>query len=132
MREENIKFDLASIKKYTVLDVYDCVSVNFFSRLIRHMGLNCIESVYSENLLEIATQYLPDIILLEQFHPNDLEVCHQLKTNEKTKNIPVIVITACEEEITESIAMEAGADSYLVAPVKVEKFRETIQSFLNE
>jgi DNA-binding response OmpR family regulator len=75
---------------------------------------------------------LPDIILLEQFHPNDLEVCHQLKINEKTKNIPVIVIMACEEEITESIAIEAGADSYLVAPVKVEKFRETIQSFLKE
>jgi|GEM_PF-1944484 len=41
-------------------------------------------------------------------------------------------MTAFEEEITESIAMGAGADSCLVAPVRVEKFIETIRSFLNE
>ncbi|MFM7600831.1 MAG: hypothetical protein ACKO7R_06490 [Pseudanabaena sp.] len=83
MREENTKFGVASIKKYTVINVYDCVNVNVFARLIRHMGLNCIELVYSENLLAILTQYLPDIILLDQFHPNDLEICRQLKINER-------------------------------------------------
>ncbi|WP_176453250.1 PleD family two-component system response regulator [Pseudanabaena sp. SR411] len=125
-----LKFDIASTKKFTVLDVCDFVSVNFYARLIRGMGLNCIELVYSENLWEIATQHLPDIILLEQFVPSHLNICSQLKTNEKTKDIPVIVITTCKEEIPESIALKAGVDAYLVAPVRVDKFKETIESFL--
>ncbi|MBF0501812.1 MAG: hybrid sensor histidine kinase/response regulator [Candidatus Riflebacteria bacterium] len=61
----------------------------------------------------------PDIILLDIMMPemDGYEVCRKLKQNPKLQNIPIIFVTARNEEIDEAHGLEAGAVDYLTKPV---------------
>ncbi|OGQ08218.1 MAG: DNA-binding response regulator [Deltaproteobacteria bacterium RIFCSPLOWO2_12_FULL_40_28] len=60
----------------------------------------------------------PDLILLDLMLPDigGLEICRKLKTQEKTKSIPVIMMTAKSEEIDRIVGFEMGADDYICKP----------------
>ena len=115
----------ASTKKQTALYVYDFASVLIVPKYLVHFGWNCITAIYKENFLEIAAEQQPDIIFLAQFSDNELEFCRQLKNNEKTKNIRLILITFGAENISKAI--EAGADAYLTAPISRTELQKIIQ-----
>lgn len=67
---------------------------------------------------ERAQRESPDLILLDLMLPkmNGLEVCRLLRSNPKTKTIPVIMLTAKGEEIDRVVGFEMGADDYIVKP----------------
>jgi diguanylate cyclase (GGDEF)-like protein len=69
--------------------------------------------------LEIAQQQFPDLILLDVIMPDmdGYQVCHELKLNERTKDIPVIFVTANDQEEDESKGFEAGVVDYITKPV---------------
>jgi len=75
-----------------------------------------IQAIDGEQGLALAGSEKPDLILLDLVLPkkHGLEVLEELKGNEETKNIPVIVLTNLEEKEDISRAMELGAKSYLV------------------
>jgi DNA-binding response OmpR family regulator len=112
-------------KKQTALYVYDFVSVLYVPRLLSHFGWTCIIVVYQENFLEIAAEQQPDMIILDQLSVSEFGFCRQLKNNEKTKNIRLIVITAFDENI--SMAIEAGADACLSKPISRTELQKIIQ-----
>lgn len=115
----------SSKKKQIALYVYAFVSVLYVPRLLSHFGWNCIIAVYQENFLEIAAEKQPDIIILDQFSDSELKFCRQLKNNEKTKNIRLIIFTAFDENI--SMAIEAGADACLSNPISRTELQKIIQ-----
>ncbi|MDP8267668.1 MAG: response regulator [Candidatus Tenebribacter davisii] len=55
-----------------------------------------------------------------------LEVLEQLKSNEKTRKIPVIIVTSSKEDPDIAAAYDLGANSYVVKPVNYENFVEMI------
>jgi len=55
-----------------------------------------------------------------------LEVLKQIKSNDKTKKIPVIIVTSSKEDPDITAAYALGANSYVVKPVNYNKFAETI------
>ena len=57
---------------------------------------------------------------------NGLEVLEQVKTNDKTKNIPIVIVTSSKEDPDIEAAYRLGANSYVVKPVDFEQFKETI------
>ncbi len=69
--------------------------------------------------LEIVQKMPPDLILLDIMMPemNGFEVCTTLKGDEKTCLIPVIFVTAMDDEINERKGLEAGACDYITKPV---------------
>ncbi len=71
--------------------------------------------------LKIATSEMPDLILLDVTMPemDGYEVCKKLKADDaKTKNIPVIFITARDEEEEETKGLELGAVDYITKPIR--------------
>ncbi|RLD12091.1 two-component system response regulator [candidate division KSB1 bacterium] len=69
--------------------------------------------------LEIAnTSPPPDLILLDIIMPgiDGYEVCHKLKSNPKTADIPVIFITARDEMVDEALGFKLGAVDYITKP----------------
>ncbi|MDD5154496.1 MAG: response regulator, partial [Desulfovibrionales bacterium] len=60
----------------------------------------------------------PDLILLDLMLPDadGTDICKGLKSNEKTRHIPVIMVTAKGEEIDRVVGFELGADDYIVKP----------------
>ena len=71
------------------------------------------ESVLTETLKKI-----PDLIVLDLMLPgiDGLEVCRQLKHNDKTKDIPIVMVTAKSEDTDIVLGLEMGADDYLTKP----------------
>jgi len=71
-----------------------------------------------EGALSKAKAKLPDLIILDLMLPgiDGLEVCKQLKSNPKTENIPVIMLTAKGEESDVVVGLEMGADDYITKP----------------
>lgn len=71
-----------------------------------------------EEAILITKEILPDIILLDWMIENlsGIEVCRQLRRNESTQHIPIIMLTARGEEDDKIRGLEIGADDYLTKP----------------
>lgn len=68
--------------------------------------------------LNMVEQTSPDLIILDSIMPglNGFNVCRRLKTDEKTRSIPIIMITAFNEIQDKLKAKEAGADDFISKP----------------
>ncbi len=66
----------------------------------------------------IATDYLPDLILLDIMMPglDGYDVCRTLKADEKTCEIPIIFLTALDNDVDEAKGLELGAVDYISKP----------------
>lgn len=66
-----------------------------------------------------ASENKPDLVLLDVVMPemDGYEVCRRLKADEQTKTIPVIFITAMNEENSESLGLAMGAVDYIAKPI---------------
>jgi len=71
-----------------------------------------------EEGLRLAQSRLPDLILLDLMLPgmDGLSVCRQLKSQEATRAIPIIMLTARSEESDVIIGLELGAVDYITKP----------------
>jgi len=57
-----------------------------------------------------------------------LEVLKEIKTNEKTKNLPVVIVTSSREDPDVQTAYDLGANSYIVKPVQFDAFRQSMSN----
>jgi two-component system response regulator len=71
----------------------------------------------------------PIIILLDLKMPkvNGIEVLKRIKSDESTKNIPVIIFTSSQVENDAKICYHLGANSFVVKPFEYDKFEEIIK-----
>ena len=82
--------------------------------------------------LEAATRQLPDLVLLDLMLPGMLgtDVCKNLKKNERTAPIPVIMLTAKGEEIDKVVGFEVGADDFVVKPFSTRELLLRVKAVL--
>jgi len=66
----------------------------------------------------LARHPLPDLVLLDLMLPDisGTELCRQLRQSERTRGLPVIMISARSDEIDRVVGFEIGADDYVVKP----------------
>ncbi len=70
-----------------------------------------------------------DFVILDLMMPkkDGWQVCKLLKTSEKTKDVPVILLTARTQPIDELRGWECGANAYVTKPVDYAELLETIK-----
>jgi two-component system, response regulator len=104
---------------------------NFANRIkVARDGAEALEFIYglvgdeAEKLL-----YTPRLILLDLKLPkmNGLEVLARLKSDPRTKSIPVAVLTSSREDHDLQLCYELGVNSYIVKPVDFGQFSEAIR-----
>lgn len=74
-----------------------------------------------ESALENYELDKPDMFILDIMLPgiDGLEICKKLRNNNKTKNAPIIMLTAKGEEFDRVLGLELGADDYITKPFSV-------------
>ena len=74
----------------------------------------------------------PDLILLDLMLPGleGLEVCRMLKKNDKTDGIPILMVTAKDEESDVVAGLELGADDYIVKPFRMKELVARVRTAL--
>ena len=83
--------------------------------------------------LEIAvTEPAPDLVLLDLMLPDmsGTQVCQQLRAGERTRAMPVIMMTAKAEEVDRVVGFEVGADDYVVKPFSLRELMLRIRAVL--
>jgi len=78
-----------------------------------------LTAVDGPSAVEIALNEMPDLILLDVMMPgmDGFEVCKRLRSDPKTRHIPVVMVTALSDVSDRVRGLEAGADDFLSKPV---------------
>ncbi|MFH1593200.1 MAG: response regulator [Candidatus Omnitrophota bacterium] len=82
--------------------------------------------------LKAAKSIKPHLILLDVMMPamDGFEVLKLLKENSATKSIPVVMLTAVDNETAKLKAMQLYDEDYLIKPAPIEKLRSTVDNVL--
>ncbi len=108
-----------TVDKPTILIVDDTpVNITLLSNILTDYKLKVANN--GAKALDVASRYRPDLILLDIMMPDmdGYTVCMKLKRDLRTKNIPVIFVTAMDDETDETRGLEVGAVDYITKPVK--------------
>ena len=91
--------------------------------LVAHDGVEALEIVYGRTGAE-----RPRVILLDLKLPklDRLEVLRKLKSDDRTRAIPVVIVTSSKQDPDIKTAYDLGANSYVVKPVDFESFMKTM------
>jgi DNA-binding response OmpR family regulator len=91
-----------------------------------------IEAADGMEALETARSRHPDLIILDIMMPkmDGYTVCHKLKTEALTANIPVIMLTGLSYDLNAKLGQSMGANAYITKPFKEDELRSAIKSFL--
>jgi CheY-like chemotaxis protein len=97
-------------------------TLNLTKMILEKKRYQVIVTPDSDEALRKADAEAPDLILLDLVMPgkSGLEVCRILKSQSKTKHIPVVIFTVLFRDVDRSLAKEAGADAYFMKPFTAE------------
>jgi len=91
-----------------------------------------LEATNGEEAVEIAKVQKPDLILMDLIMPkmDGYAACSQIKTDEATKGIPVVILTAVGNELNKKFATEMGAEGYITKPFNIQELMDVITPIL--
>jgi len=86
-----------------------------------------------ESALNIVRTQRPDLVVLDINMPglSGLEICRTLKADKNTREIPIIMLSARNQEIDRVLGLEFGADDYVTKPFNTQELILRIHSVLN-
>jgi two-component system phosphate regulon response regulator PhoB len=85
-----------------------------------------------EEAMLLADEETPDLVVLDWMLPrlSGIEVCRRLRAGRKTRNVPVIMLTARGEETDRIRGLDTGADDYIVKPVSMTELAARVRAVL--
>lgn len=95
-------------------------------------GFKTREFEQGEQLLDYLKTSIPDLVLLDLMLPDmdGLEICRALRSNKKTSQIPLIIVSAKGEELDKVLGLELGADDYITKPFSTRELVARIKANL--
>ncbi len=106
---------------------------NIMQVFLKNYGFNFISAFNGVEAFKILDSILPDLILLDIMLPgmDGFEICTKLKENNRTKDIPVIFITALRNENDIIKGLKLGGSDYLGKPFNQEELVARVRTHLN-
>lgn len=97
-------------------------------------GFDVLVATDGQDGLRQAQLKLPDLIVLDLMLPvkPGLEVCRELRTGTRTREIPIIMVTAKAEESDQLVGFAMGADDYVTKPYSIKVLVQRIKKELRK
>jgi DNA-binding response OmpR family regulator len=114
----------------TILLVDDEESVRkVLSFPLEREGFTVVQAADGEEALQRFGEEAPDLVVLDIMLPklDGLEVCKRLRA---TSSVPIIMLTARDDELDKVIGLELGADDYITKPFSIREFRSRVRALL--
>ncbi len=124
---------MADKTEVTVLVVDDAPeNITLLSRILKMGGYHILVADNGAQAIDIARSMLPDIILLDITMPvmDGFEACAQLKEDERTREIPVIFISALDNVEVKAKAFQVGGVDYILQPFEYEEVQARVNTHL--
>ena len=108
--------------------------VNLTRIILEKEGYWVSSATNGEDGLQVLEKEEPDLVLLDLVMPgkSGLEVCKIIKTQPRTKNIPVIMFTALGRDVDRKLSSWAGADSHFTKPFAKDQLLSEVKKWLKE
>lgn len=96
-------------------------------------GYQTVTVVEGDKVLSTAIENKPDLILLDVILPNKngFQVCRQLKSNDETKGINIVIVSSKDQASDKFWAKKQGADDYITKPYEENDLLTAIESNIN-
>ena len=96
---------------------------------LRKDGYDVVPALDGREAIEAVRDQRFDLVVLDLMlpHVNGLEVCRRLRA---TSSVPIIMLTARDEESDKVQGLELGADDYITKPFSVREFRSRVKAVL--
>ena len=121
----------------TVLIAEDTVAIrSILAYLLRSRGFEVVEAADGQEALDKALALRPSLILLDVLMPRKqgFEVCSYLKSNEETRNIPILILTSVTKDSgkdDEHWRRLSNADDFMSKPFKAHDLLARIDRLLD-
>jgi DNA-binding response OmpR family regulator len=120
-------------EKHTVLIVEDDLDVaDMLNAYFRVQGYEVLTVNWGEDGIRACQTSHPDLIILDIRLPDidGYEVAHQLRSNRRTENIPIIFLTERRTRDDRLKGLELGADDYITKPFDIQELRLRVRNSL--
>ncbi|MFL5293920.1 MAG: response regulator transcription factor [Myxococcales bacterium] len=99
---------------------------------LQKAGYETLSARSGDEALAISRTRTPDLVLLDLMLPGipGTEVCRQLKSSQRTRNVPVIMVTARGEEVDRVVGFELGADDFVTKPFSMRELILRVRAVL--
>jgi two-component system alkaline phosphatase synthesis response regulator PhoP len=90
---------------------------------LKDAGFETAEFSDGATFLAAVSHRLPDVVVLDWMMPppDGLELCRILRSDPKTRPIPILMLTARSDEVDRILGLEFGADDYMVKPFSIKE-----------
>ncbi len=107
--------------------IAELISVN-----LSHEGFLPMRAFQADQAAMLMKEVLPDLIVLDWMLPgkSGIQFAKDLRNNDRTKDIPIIFLTARSEEMDKIAGLDAGADDYLTKPFSPKELVARIRAVL--
>jgi len=107
--------------------IQELIAVN-----LEHAGHHVIRARDAEEALRVVRHALPDLLLIDWMLPgmSGVSLARQLRLSERTRQVPMIMLTARAAESDKVLGLEAGADDYVTKPFSPKELVARIKAVL--
>jgi len=107
--------------------IQELIAVN-----LEHAGHRVTQAKSAEQAMGLVRQSVPDLVLLDWMLPGQsgVSLAKSLRQDERTRQIPIIILTARSEEEAKITGLEAGADDYVTKPFSPRELLARIRAVL--
>jgi light-regulated signal transduction histidine kinase (bacteriophytochrome) len=108
------------------------INLRVLAKILSDRGYKVRKALNGQIALTACQTLLPDVILLDIMMPDmdGYEVCQRLKSDPKTQDIPVIFISALEDEWDKVKAFKSGGSDYITKPFQIEEVLARVKHHL--
>lgn len=99
---------------------------------LKNSGHSILEFEYARDLYKKLLDKVPDLIILDIMLPDEdgLQIVKKLRTMQKTKKVPILMVTAKTTEIDKVKGLDIGADDYLTKPFGIMELISRVKALI--